>query len=78
MTAALTEITENRAVIEQVKGMLMLIYRVDADAAFELLRWRSQESNVKLRALAERVLHDYAELVYEETLPHVPRSTTSC
>lgn len=69
MTAALTEITENRAVIEQVKGMLMLIYRVDADAAFELLRWRSQESNVKLRALAERVLYDYTQLVYEETLP---------
>lgn len=69
MTAALAEITENRAVIEQVKGMLMLIYRVDADSAFELLRWRSQESNVKLRALAERVLLDYRQLVYEETLP---------
>lgn len=69
MTAALNEITENRAVIEQVKGMLMLIYRVDADAAFELLRWRSQESNVKLRALAERVLIDFSELAYEETLP---------
>ncbi len=27
VTAALTEITENRAVIEQAKGMLMLIYR---------------------------------------------------
>ncbi|MEZ0339436.1 PAS and ANTAR domain-containing protein [Mycobacterium sp. pV006] len=69
MTAALAEITENRAVIEQVKGMLMLIYRVDADAAFELLRWRSQETNVKLRTLAEQLVADYGELSYEETLP---------
>ncbi|MGE2729468.1 PAS and ANTAR domain-containing protein [Mycolicibacterium vaccae] len=73
MSAALAEITENRAVIEQVKGMLMLIYRVDADAAFELLRWRSQETNVKLRVLAERLLQDYGDLVYEETLP--PRAS---
>jgi hypothetical protein len=49
--------------------MLMLIYRLDAEAAFELLRWRSQESNVKLRTLAERLLADYAALVYEESLP---------
>ncbi|WP_255506099.1 PAS and ANTAR domain-containing protein [Mycolicibacterium sp. 018/SC-01/001] len=69
VTAALSEITENRAVIEQVKGMLMLIYRVDGDAAFELLRWRSQESNVKLRALAEQLLADYQQLVYQDTLP---------
>ena len=73
VSAALTEITENRSVIEQAKGMLMLIYRVDADAAFELLRWRSQESNVKLRVLAEQLLADYAALTYEEMLP--PRST---
>ena len=32
----------------------MVVYRVDADAAFELLKWRSQETNVKLRILAER------------------------
>lgn len=69
VTAALAEIAENRAVIEQVKGMLMLIYRVDGDAAFELLRWRSQECNVKLRALAEQLLADYQQLDYRDTLP---------
>ena len=69
VTAAVAEIAENRATIEQAKGMLMLIYRIDADAAFELLRWRSQETNVKLRILAEQVLADFAELSYEETLP---------
>jgi hypothetical protein len=69
VTAALHDITENRATIEQAKGMLMLIYRVDADTAFELLRWRSQETNVKLRVLAEQLLGDYAELDYDEVLP---------
>ena len=73
ISATLAEITENRAVIEQVKGMLMLIYRVDDDTAFELLRWRSQETNVKLRLLAEQLVRDYAQLEYDETLP--PRST---
>ena len=28
----------------------MYVYRIDAEAAFEVLRWRSQESNIKLRA----------------------------
>ncbi len=73
VTAALSEITENRASIEQIKGMLMLIYRVNADTAFELLRWRSQETNVKVRLLAERLLTEYTELAYEELLP--PRAT---
>lgn len=73
VSAAVTEIAENRSAIEQAKGMLMLIYHVDADTAFELLRWRSQESNVKLRVLAEQLLADYAALVYEEMLP--PRAT---
>ena len=67
--ATLEEITENRSAIEQAKGMLMLVYRVDADTAFEVLRWRSQETNVKLRLLAERLLADFGALVYEETLP---------
>ncbi|MDG4668415.1 PAS and ANTAR domain-containing protein [Mycobacterium sp. 236(2023)] len=73
VSAALAEITENRAVIEQVKGMLMLIYRVDEQTAFELLRWRSQDANVKLRLLAEQLLSEYSELTYDETLP--PRAT---
>lgn len=69
VSAAVAEVAENRAAIEQVKGMLMLVYRVDADAAFELLKWRSQETNVKLRMLAEQLLADFAGLTYEETMP---------
>ena len=34
--------------------MLMLVYGIDADTAFDLLRWRSQHTNVKLRLLASK------------------------
>jgi hypothetical protein len=59
ISARLAEITEHRAVIEQAKGMLMLVYGLDDDAAFDLLRWRSQSSNVKLRRLAEKIVEDF-------------------
>ncbi|ANE81817.1 antitermination regulator [Mycobacterium adipatum] len=70
VSEAVAEIAEARSGIEQAKGMLMLIYRINADAAFELLRWRSQETNTKLRALAERIARDFLELDYQELLPH--------
>ncbi|BBZ34646.1 PAS and ANTAR domain-containing protein [Mycolicibacterium confluentis] len=46
----------SRAAIEQAKGMLMLVYRIGADQAFELLQWRSQHTNTKLRTLATQVV----------------------
>ncbi len=59
ITAKIAEITEHRAVIEQAKGMLMLVYGIDSAAAFDLLKWRSQESNVKLRLLAQQIVEDF-------------------
>lgn len=59
VTARLAEIAEQRASIEQAKGMLMLIYGVGDSAAFELLKWLSQQENVKLRPLAERICEDF-------------------
>jgi ANTAR domain/PAS fold len=59
ITAKLNEINERRAVIEQAKGMLMLVYGLDAVAAFDLLKWRSQESNVKVRRLAYQIVEDF-------------------
>ena len=37
-------IVSHREVIDQAKGMLMAIYQLSADAAFAVLRWRSQET----------------------------------
>ncbi len=69
VTEAVAEIAEARSGIEQAKGMLMLIYRINADSAFELLKWRSQETNVKLRVLAEQIAKDFVDLDYDEVLP---------
>jgi hypothetical protein len=69
VSAAVAEIAEARGAIEQAKGMLMLVYRITADSAFELLKWRSQETNVKLRLLAEQIVEDFLGLQYEEVLP---------
>jgi fructose-specific component phosphotransferase system IIB-like protein len=66
---AVSEIAESRGVIEQAKGMLMLVYRITPDTAFELLRWRSQETNVKLRLLAEQIVADFLALDYDTALP---------
>lgn len=72
LRAAIAEIAENRATIEQAKGMLMVVYGIDSSAAFDLLRWRSQEANIKLRLLAERVVADFVGLSQIESSP--PRS----
>ncbi len=59
---ALPDLFEARAVIEQVKGVLMAIYRVSAEQAFSVLRWRSQETNTKLRALAKQLIAEIPTL----------------
>jgi hypothetical protein len=56
VTAQLAVIAENRAVIEQAKGVLMAAYGINAVRAFEILVWRSQETNIKLRELALRFM----------------------
>ncbi len=59
---ALPDLFENRAAIEQAKGVLMAVYRVSADQAFRVLQWRSQETNTKLRALAKQLIEDVVSL----------------
>lgn len=54
--AGVSEIAASRDQIEQAKGVLMAVYDIPADQAFELLAWRSQETNVKLRDLAARFM----------------------
>lgn len=65
------EITSTRAAIEQAKGMLMAVYGISADRAFDVLVWRSQETNVKLRGLAEQLL---ARVAAEFDVPGTVRS----
>jgi hypothetical protein len=72
VSKALADIAENREVIDQAKGMLMLVYQVEADKAFDLLKWRSQATNVKLRALAQQLVKDFMALRREQGEP--PRS----
>jgi hypothetical protein len=55
---ALPELYAARSVIEQAKGALMLIYGIGPEQAFRVLSWRSQETNVKLRTLAARLVAD--------------------
>ena len=62
VTEAVSEIAESRGAIEQAKGMLMLVYSINADAAFDLLRWRSQETNIKLRLLVEQIIADFVHV----------------
>jgi PAS domain S-box-containing protein len=69
LTAEVAKITQNRAAIEQAKGMLMAIYGIDSQAAFDLLRWRSQVTNVKLRPLAEQIATDFLAVAHDEALP---------
>jgi ANTAR domain len=49
--------------------MLMVVYGIDSEAAFDLLRWRSQEANAKLRLLADQVVADFVGLAQSETAP---------
>jgi len=52
----LTEAMQSRAVIEQAKGVLMAVHNCSADAAFERLVRLSQNSNRKLRAVADEIV----------------------
>nr|WP_235435855.1 PAS and ANTAR domain-containing protein [Mycobacterium sp. EPa45] len=63
------DIAARRSPIDQAKGMLMMVYSIDADAAFDLLRWRSQESNVKLRDLAQQITADFLGAAHNGVMP---------
>ncbi|MUL75014.1 PAS and ANTAR domain-containing protein [Mycolicibacterium sp. CBMA 226] len=56
LSLAMASVVESRAVIDQAKGILMAAYGIDADRAFEILKWRSQATQVKLRTVAARLV----------------------
>jgi GAF domain-containing protein len=58
----LSQAMHSRAVIEQAKGILMgRTPTLDADAAFAVLRQMSQDENVKLRDIAQRIVDHRAD-----------------
>ena len=57
-------IVSHREVIDQAKGMLMLTYQLSADAAFAILVWRSQQLNVKLSTVAEKLVAELPDLLH--------------
>ena len=53
---AVEESARNRATIEQAVGGLMVAYGLDPEQAFQMLRWWSQNKNVRVRELATRLV----------------------
>ena len=69
LNEAVAEIAESRSAIEQVKGMLMVVYRISADTAFELLRVAIPGNQRQSSVLAEQIAADFLALEYDEALP---------
>jgi fructose-specific component phosphotransferase system IIB-like protein len=67
LTEAVAEFGKSRAVIEQAKGALMLVYGISSERAFGILTWRSQQTNTKLHTLAERFVAALTETTFPES-----------
>jgi hypothetical protein len=55
---ALLRAVDSRGPIEQAKGVVMGVFGLDSEKAFDALVWVSQHANVKLGTVAERFLAD--------------------
>lgn len=71
ITHVLEAVADARARIEQAKGVLMSAYGISAERAFDILAWRSQETNTKVRDLAARFLEAVAGKASPDTRTHV-------
>lgn len=61
LAGQLEQAMASRAVIEQAKGVIMALRGIPEHEAFEVLRRASQDRNVKVRVLAESVIHGVVE-----------------
>ncbi len=62
ITARVAAIAERRGAIDLTKGMLMAVYGIDEQAAFNVLRSLSQVHNIKVASLAQQIAADFASL----------------
>jgi PAS domain S-box-containing protein len=74
ITNVLSAVADARARIEQAKGVLVAAYGITAQRAFDILVWRSQETNLKLRDLANRFLDAVAGKASPDTQSHVDQA----
>lgn len=74
ITNVLTAVADARAGIEQAKGVLMIAYGISPERAFDILVWRSQEMNLKVREVASRFLDAVASKASAETQSHVDQA----
>jgi len=56
-TASIRASAERRAVIEQAKGVLMVVYGMAEESAFDRLRQASNLANVPVRDIAQTLVH---------------------
>ena len=71
ITSVVSEVAASRAHIEQAKGVLMAAYGISAERAFDILVWRSQETNIKVREFAARFLAAVTGQVPPDRLSYV-------
>lgn len=62
VTEVVSTIEQHRAVINQALGIIMWAYGVTAERAFDVLTWRSQQTNTKLRRIAAQFVADITAL----------------
>src|SRR5579862_6112553 len=65
-----------RATIEQAKGILMARHAVDADRAFEMLRYHSQHNGHKLIDVAQAIVDSHLLLLPPLVQPAAPAPAT--
>jgi GAF domain-containing protein len=61
LAGQLAEAMQSRAVIDQAIGVIMVREKCDAEHAMTLLRRTSQQANVKVREIAERLVQSAAD-----------------
>jgi hypothetical protein len=72
ITDQVTRIIATRGPLEQVKGMLMVIYGISEQEAFELLRSQARRTNNTIHAIAAQFRADVAAVNYRGNIPDQP------